>query len=53
VGTADRVLPPAEQRFMAQRAHARTVEVDASHLSMISRPDVVTRLIVRAAETVR
>ena len=50
VGTEDHVIPPAEQRFMAARAHSTTVEVEASHLSMISRPDAVTKLIVAAAE---
>lgn len=53
VGTADHVLPPAEQRFMAARARATTVEVDASHLSMVSRPNQVTRLITQAAESIR
>jgi pimeloyl-ACP methyl ester carboxylesterase len=52
VGTADHVLPPAEQRFMAARAHAHTVEVDASHLSMISRPENVASLIATAAGSV-
>ena len=49
VGTADHVIPPDEQRFMAKRAHARTVEVRASHLSMLSRPEAVTKLILDAA----
>jgi pimeloyl-ACP methyl ester carboxylesterase len=49
VGTADHVIPPAEQRFMADRAQAQTVEVKASHLSMISRPRAVTKLIIEAA----
>ena len=53
VGTRDRVLPPAEQRFMAERADARTVEVRASHLPMISRPSAVTRLVLDAAESVQ
>jgi hypothetical protein len=35
VGTADNVIPPAEQRVMAERAHAHTVEVRASHLAMV------------------
>lgn len=52
VGTLDRVLPPAAQRFMAERADAATVEVKASHLPMVSRPGAVTRLILDAAETV-
>jgi pimeloyl-ACP methyl ester carboxylesterase len=41
VGTTDNVIPPAQQRAMAQRAGATTVEVEAGHLSMISRPDAV------------
>ena len=46
VGTADNVIPPAQQRIMAARAHAHTVEVRASHLPMVSRPADVTRLIL-------
>jgi pimeloyl-ACP methyl ester carboxylesterase len=53
VGTADNVIPTAEQRFMAERAHASTMEVRASHLPMVSRPRAVTRLILEAAKTVR
>jgi pimeloyl-ACP methyl ester carboxylesterase len=53
VGTRDRVIPPAEQRFMAARARAHTVELAASHLSMLSRPRAVTRLIARAARRIR
>lgn len=49
LGAQDKVIPAAQQRFMAQRAHARTVEVRAGHLSMISRPGDVTDLIVKAA----
>jgi pimeloyl-ACP methyl ester carboxylesterase len=52
VGTRDNVIPPAQQRFMAERADAHTVEVRASHLSMICRPAAVTRLIVEAAEAI-
>jgi pimeloyl-ACP methyl ester carboxylesterase len=51
VGTVDRVIPPAAQRFMAERAGARLVEVKASHLSMISQPGAVTRLIIAAARS--
>ncbi|MET8982592.1 alpha/beta hydrolase [Streptomyces sp. NPDC004539] len=40
----DRVIPPAAQRFMARRAGSRTVEVrGASHVVMMSRPEVVVR----------
>jgi pimeloyl-ACP methyl ester carboxylesterase len=52
VGTADRVIPPATQLAMAERAHARIVTVKASHLPMVSRPEAVTRLILAAARSV-
>ena len=51
VGTVDRVIPPAAQLIMAERAGARIVEVKASHLSMISHPGAVTRLIVAGARS--
>ena len=49
IGTADRVILPAEQLAMARHAHARITEVDAPHLSMISDPGVVTQVILQAA----
>jgi pimeloyl-ACP methyl ester carboxylesterase len=49
VGTRDRVLPPAEQLAMAERARAHIVRADASHLSMVSKPRVVADLVGRAA----
>ncbi|MFG2358979.1 alpha/beta fold hydrolase [Streptomyces sp. NPDC048521] len=53
VSTQDKNIPPAAQRFMARRAHARTVEVKASHAVSVSRPADVTRLIEEAASSVR
>ena len=53
VGTRDLVIPPAQQRIMAARARARTVEVRAGHLSMLSRPDAVTSLIMAAVRASR
>jgi pimeloyl-ACP methyl ester carboxylesterase len=50
VGTADHVIPPAEQLFMSQRAHAHVTEINAGHLSLISRPGAVTRVIIAAAQ---
>ena len=52
VATQDRVIPPATQRFMAQRAHATTIEVRSSHVAMISHPDETSRLVVAAANAV-
>ncbi|TDW90814.1 pimeloyl-ACP methyl ester carboxylesterase [Kribbella pratensis] len=49
IGTADKVLPPAGQQIMAQRAGAHITMVDAPHLSMISDPDAVTGVIIDAA----
>lgn len=53
VGTQDKIIPPAQQRFMAQRAGARTVEVRAGHLSLVSRPRAVERLILDAVRATR
>jgi pimeloyl-ACP methyl ester carboxylesterase len=50
IGTADRVIPPAELMFMANRAGAHITDVNAGHLSMISKPSVITRVILDAAE---
>jgi pimeloyl-ACP methyl ester carboxylesterase len=52
IGTADHVIPPAEQLFMSQRAHAHITEINAGHLSLISNPDAVTRVILAAARAV-
>jgi pimeloyl-ACP methyl ester carboxylesterase len=48
--TEDKAIPPATQRFMAERANARIQEVPASHASMVSQPEAVTQLIVQAVE---
>src|SRR6266853_2635707 len=52
VATQDHAIPPATERFMAQRAHATTVEVDSSHVAMISQPEATTRLILDAADSI-
>ena len=49
VSTEDRTINPDLERFMARRMGARTIEVKASHLSLISHPDEITRLILVAA----
>lgn len=50
-GAEDRTIPAAAHAFMAERAHAKeTIEVKgASHVVMISNPDVVAQIIDRAA----
>jgi pimeloyl-ACP methyl ester carboxylesterase len=49
LSTEDRTIDPDLQRFMAKRMGAKTVEVKASHLSLISQPDTITNLILEAA----
>ena len=49
VSTEDRTIDPDLERFMAKRMGARTIEVKASHVSMISHSDEITRLILEAA----
>ncbi|MGW1742591.1 alpha/beta hydrolase [Nocardia sp. NPDC001965] len=49
VSQQDRVIPPAAQRFMAERMGAQTTELDSSHASLVSHPDEVTATIVTAA----
>ncbi|MYY84406.1 MULTISPECIES: alpha/beta hydrolase [unclassified Streptomyces] len=53
VTTGDRNIPVAAQRYMSARAKARTTTVDASHAVSVSRPEAVTRIVERAARTVR
>ena len=50
LGTEDKAIPPALQRFMAERANATIVEVPASHVSYVSQPDAATELVLQAVE---
>jgi len=49
VATEDNAIGTANLRVMAERAHARTVEVEASHFLMISEPEAVVSVIESAA----
>ena len=49
VSTEDRTINPDLERFMAKRMGAKTIEVKASHLALISHPDAITMLILEAA----
>lgn len=49
ISSGDRVIPPASQRFMAERMGAHTSEIDASHASLVSRPAEVAAVIEAAA----
>ncbi len=49
VSTRDQTINPDLERFMAKRMGANTIEVEASHLSLVSQPDAIARLILQAA----
>jgi pimeloyl-ACP methyl ester carboxylesterase len=50
VSIEDRTINPDLERFMAKRMGAKTIEVKASHLALISHPDEIARLILEAAQ---
>jgi pimeloyl-ACP methyl ester carboxylesterase len=47
--TEDRIIPPALQRQMAQRAQSEVSEVAAGHAVYLSRPEAVAELLEHAA----
>ena len=49
VSTEDRTINPDLERFMAKRMGATTIEVKASHLALISHPQEIAGLILKAA----
>ncbi|GAA4661925.1 alpha/beta fold hydrolase [Streptomyces youssoufiensis] len=50
IATADRMLSPTAQRFMAQRMAATEHVLDGSHAVALSRPEAVVAMIREAAE---
>ncbi|MFF5343940.1 alpha/beta fold hydrolase [Streptomyces althioticus] len=53
IATDDRTIGADNLRFMAKRAKATTVEVNAPHAVMETNPDDVTKLILQAAGDAR
>ncbi|MGW2353254.1 alpha/beta fold hydrolase [Actinacidiphila glaucinigra] len=51
VATRDHAINPALERFGAERAGSHTVEIDSSHVAMLSHPDAVVRMIREAADS--
>jgi pimeloyl-ACP methyl ester carboxylesterase len=49
VATDDKMIPPAAQRFMAQRAGSTVVEAAGSHAIYVSQPSAVAAIIEKAA----
>jgi pimeloyl-ACP methyl ester carboxylesterase len=50
LGTQDNVIPPTLQEEMYGRAGAQVTRVKAGHLSLLTRPDAVVRVILSAVE---
>ncbi|MFI0714503.1 alpha/beta fold hydrolase [Streptomyces inhibens] len=50
IATADRILSPTAQRFMAQRMAATEYMLDGSHAVVLSQPAAVVAMIREAAE---
>lgn len=53
VARNDRIIPPAVERFMAQRAGATTVEIASSHAVPAAHPAEVADFVLRAAQAAR
>ena len=49
VSKNDETTSPDLERFLANRMHATTVELDSSHVSLISHPKEIANLILQAA----
>jgi pimeloyl-ACP methyl ester carboxylesterase len=49
VASSDRSINPQQERMMAKRANAKTVEVNASHVAYMSHPKEAAKLIEEAA----
>jgi pimeloyl-ACP methyl ester carboxylesterase len=52
VASNDRSINPIQERMMAKRAHAKTVEVSSSHVAYMSHPKESVKLIEEAATSV-
>jgi pimeloyl-ACP methyl ester carboxylesterase len=53
LATEDRMVPPALQREMAERARAEITEVTSSHAVMLTQPNAVAQMINAAATAIR
>ena len=53
VATNDQAIPPDAERMFASRMKATTIEVESSHIAMVSNPHAVTKLIRDAAAGIR
>jgi pimeloyl-ACP methyl ester carboxylesterase len=50
VATKDAIIPPQMEKDQAEAAKATSIEVPSSHVAMLSFPNEVANLILKAAE---
>ncbi len=50
VASQDKAIPPEAERFMADPANPRTIEIRSSRAAMVSHPRAVTALILAAVK---
>jgi pimeloyl-ACP methyl ester carboxylesterase len=50
--TKDHTVRPELQRFLADRMGANVIEADSSHVAMLSKPNLVADVIIKAASSV-
>ncbi|MDG4839153.1 alpha/beta hydrolase [Micromonospora sp. WMMD967] len=48
ISTQDRTTAPELERFLAERMNATTIEVESSHLAMVTHPETIADLIIMA-----
>ncbi|MGW3891832.1 alpha/beta fold hydrolase [Micromonospora chokoriensis] len=53
VSTQDRTTAPELERFLAERMNATTIEVNSSHLAMVTHPETIADLIIMATRGTR
>ncbi|MFD1938846.1 MULTISPECIES: alpha/beta fold hydrolase [Nonomuraea] len=53
IPTQDKVIPPAAQRFMAERAGSKVREIRSSHVVMTSHPAAATAVVLSAYHATR
>jgi pimeloyl-ACP methyl ester carboxylesterase len=53
ISTQDHAINPDSERFMAKRMNAHITEIEASHVSFISQPAKIVKIIEEAAGTVK
>lgn len=52
ISSQDRVIDPELQRFMSKRMGSKTIEVHASHVSLLSKPAIIAEFVLKATNRI-